>query len=291
MLKEYSEFCYNQVGSYVLEVIQYFEDIRPQLAKAGIRISLPEYLSMMFFTTAMVALFTLVIGGTFMVLTTGLAGIMIALIATVVLSIVSLLGFYLYPSIMMSSRASKIKDTLPFATMYLSTLAGTGTPLPKIFENLSEVDEYGEISKEANNIARDINTFGMDVSEALERSANRSPSEDYKELMWGINHVMTTGGSLREFLNQRSETLMNSYKRRIEEFSEQLSLLVEMYITVVVVGSIIFTSMSAVMSTISQNLAPDQIVAIQIGAIFFGLPLISGMFIILVQGMSPGGIR
>ena len=291
MLKEYSEFCYNQVGSYVLEVIQYFEDIRPQLAKAGIRISLPEYLSMMFFTTAMVALFTLVIGGTFMVLTTGLAGIMIALIATVVLSIVSLLGFYLYPSIMMSSRASKIKDTLPFATMYLSTLAGTGTPLPKIFENLSEVDEYGEISKEANNIARDINTFGMDVSEALERSANRSPSEDYKELMWGINHVMTTGGSLREFLNQRSETLMNSYKRRIEEFSEQLSLLVEMYITVVVVGSIIFTSMSAVMSTISQNLAPDQIVAIQIGAIFFGLPLISAMFIILVQGMSPGGIR
>ena len=291
MLKEYSEFCYNQVGSYVLEVIKYFEDIRPQLAKAGIRISLPEYLSMMFFTTAMVALFTLVIGGTFMVLTTGLAGIMIALIATVVLSIASLLGFYLYPSIMMSSRASKIKDTLPFATMYLSTLAGTGTPLPKIFENLSEVDEYGEISKEAKNIARDINTFGMDVSEALERSANRSPSEDYKELMWGINHVMTTGGSLREFLNQRSETLMNSYKRRIEEFSEQLSLLVEMYITVVVVGSIIFTSMSAVMSTISQNMTPDQIVAIQIGAIFFGLPLISAMFIILVQGMSPGGIR
>jgi flagellar protein FlaJ len=291
MLKEYAEFCYNQVGSYVLEVVQYFEDLRPQLAKAGIKISLPEYLSMMFFTTGILALFTLVIGGTFMVLTTGIAGIMIAFIATIVLSVASALGFYLYPSIMMSSRASQIKDTLPFATMYLSTLAGTGTPLPKIFQNLSEVDEYGEVSEEAENIARDINTFGMDVSEALERSANRSPSEDYKELMWGINHVMTTGGSLREFLNQRAQSLMNNYKRRIEEFSEQLSLLVEMYITVVVVGSIIFTSMSAVMSTISQNLTPDQIVAIQIGAIFFGLPLISAMFIILVQGMAPGGIR
>ena len=291
MLKEYAEFCYNQVGSYVLEVVEYFEDLRPQLAKAGIKISLPEYLSMMFFTTAVLALFTLVIGGTFMVLTTGIAGIMIAFIATIVLSVASALGFYLYPSIMMSSRASQIKDTLPFATMYLSTLAGTGTPLPKIFENLAEVDEYGEVSEEAQNIARDINTFGMDVSEALERSANRSPSEDYKELMWGINHVMTTGGSLREFLNQRAQSLMNNYKRRIEEFSEQLSLLVEMYITVVVVGSIIFTSMSAVMSTISQNLTPDQIVALQIGAIFFGLPLISAMFIILVQGMAPGGIR
>ncbi len=291
MLKEYAEFCYNQVGSYVLDVVQYFEDLRPQLSKAGIDISLPEYLSMMFFTIGLVGLFTLTIGGTAMVLISGIAGIMMAFIASIVLSVVTALGFYIYPSIMISSRASKIKDTLPFATMYLATLSGTGTPLPKIFENLSEVDEYGEVSREARNISRDINTFGMDVSEALERSANRSPSEDYKELMWGINHVITTGGSLRDFLNQRAESLMNDYKRRIEEFSEQLSLLVEMYITVVVVGSIIFTSMSAVMSTISQNMTPDQIVAIQIGAIFFGLPLISAMFIILVQGMAPGGIR
>ena len=169
MLKEYAEFCYNQVGSYVLEVVQYFEDLRPQLAKAGIKISLPEYLSMMFFTTGILALFTLVIGGTFMILTTGIAGIMIAFIATIVLSVASALGFYLYPSIMISSRASKIKDTLPFATMYLSTLAGTGTPLRKIFDNLAEVDECGEVSEEAENNARDINTVGLDVSEALER--------------------------------------------------------------------------------------------------------------------------
>lgn len=291
MLEEYAEFCYNQVGGYVLEVVDYFEDLRPQLSRAGIEISLPEYLSMMFFSIGLVSLFAITVGGTLLVLATGIMGIFIALIVSVVSSLLTGLLFYIYPSILMRSRASKIKDTLPFATMYLATLSGTGTPLPKIFENLSEVDEYGEVSKEAGKIARDINTFGMDVNEALERSANRSPSEDYQELMWGINHVMTTGGSLREFLDERSERLMSDYKRRIEEFSESLSLLVEMYITVVVVGSIIFTSMSAVMSTISQNLTPDQIVAIQIGAIFFGLPLISAMFILLVQGLSPGGIR
>jgi flagellar protein FlaJ len=175
--------------------------------------------------------------------------------------------------------------------MYLATLAGTGTPLPQIFKNLSETDEYGEVSREAEKIARDIETFGMDISEALEKSANRNPSEDYKELMWGINHVMTTGGSLREFLQQRSQKLMNDYKRRVQEFSKNLSLLVEMYITVVVVGSIIFTSMSAVMSTLSPNMSDNLIVGVQLIAIFFGLPLVSGMFIVLVRGMSPGGIR
>jgi len=291
MLEEYSEFCYNQVGSYALNLVDYFEDLRPKLSKAGIEITLPEYLSMMLFSTGLIALLSLAIGGTFLVVTMGISGILMSVILAIVSTVVSGLGFYIYPAILISSRASRIRDTLPFATMYLSTLAGTGTPLPQIFKNLGEVDEYGEVSKEAQKIARDVETFGMDVSEALERSANRNPSEDYKELMWGINHTITTGGSLRDFLHQRAQTLMNDYKRRIEEFSQSLSLLVEMYITVVVVGSIIFTSMSAVMSSISPDMSPNLIVGVQLLSIFFGLPLISGMFIILVQGLAPGGIR
>ena len=291
MLEEYSEFCYNQVGSYALDLVDYFEDLRPKLSKAGIEITLPEYLSMMIFSVGIVALLSLAVGGTFLIVSMGISGMLMSIILTIVTSVLAALGFYIYPAILISSRASKIRDTLPFATMYLSTLAGTGTPLPQIFKNLGEVDEYGEVSKEAEKIARDIETFGMDVSEALERSANRNPSEDYKELMWGINHTITTGGSLRDFLHQRAQTLMNDYKRRIEEFSQSLSLLVEMYITVVVVGSIIFTSMSAVMSSISPDMSPNLIVGVQLLSIFFGLPLISAMFIILVQGLAPGGIR
>ena len=291
MLESYASFCYDQVGTYTLEVIDYFEDLRPKLQKAGIEISLPEYVSMMFFTSGTLALLTFVVGSTFFILSSGISGVLMGFIATLVLTVLSLFLFYIYPSILVSDRASKIRDTLPFATMYLATLAGTGTPLPQIIKNLSETEEYGEVSKEAEKIARDIETMGMDVSDALEKSANRSPSQDYKELMWGINHVITTGGSLREFLEQRADKLMQDYKRRVEEFSETLSLLVEMYITVVIVGSIIFTSMSAVMSSISQDMSNTLIVGIQLTGIFFVLPLVSGMFILLVRGLSPGGIR
>jgi len=51
MLEDYAEFCYNQIGSYTLDYIDYFEDLRPQLSKANIKISLPEYISMMLFST------------------------------------------------------------------------------------------------------------------------------------------------------------------------------------------------------------------------------------------------
>jgi len=291
MLEQYSDFCYDQVGGYALNYLQHFEELREHLNKANIDITLPEYVSMLFFTTGVTGLGTFLFLGTLFTLSMGASGIVFALFISIISSLLTGFGFYLYPKIMMKSRASKIRDTLPFATMYLATLSGTGTSLPEIFKNLAEVDEYGEVSKEAEKISRDIETFGMDVGEALERAANRTPSDDFKELVWGINHVITTGGSLKKFLKQRSDKLMDDYQRRIQDFSETLSLLVEMYITVIIVGSIIFTSMSAVISSISSNISPSLLVNIQVAFIFFGIPIISGMFILLVDGMSPGGIR
>lgn len=290
MLERYAEFCYNQIGSYVLDYLNYFEDLRPQISKANIEVSLPEYVAMLVFSTGISTVFSLFVIGTIMVMGSGLTGAIMAVAFSMVIGAATMLVFYLYPSILIRNRASKIRDTLPFATMYMSTLAGTGTAVQDLFSVLAQQEEYGEVSREAEKIDRDIETFGMDISEALRKAADRTPSKDFKELMWGMNHVITSGGSLRDFLQERARTLMNDYQRRVEEFAEQLSLLVEMYITIVIVGSIIFTSMSAVMSSFT-TFSGNTIVVMQVLSIFVGLPLISGMFILLVRGISPGGVR
>lgn len=291
MFERYASFCYDQIGSYTLNYLNYFEDLRPQLSKANLQVSLPEYVSAMVLSTFFIWLSTLTILGITLMIGSGAAGLIYGLILSLISGTVTLVGFYLYPSLIMKSRASKIQDTLPFAAMYLSTLAGTGTSVPKLFKVLSEVEEYGEVAKEAEKISRDIQTFNMDTNEALKNAAERTPSEEFKNLMWGMNHTLTSGGSLRSFLRERADALMNDYRRRVEEFSETLSLLVEMYITVVIVGSIIFTSMSLVMSSFSPNMSTSLIVKVQVLSVFIGLPLISGMFILLVSGLSPGGIR
>lgn len=290
MLEKYANFCYDQIGSYALELVEYFEDLRPQLSRADIPASLPEYISMMLFSSGAVFISSLFLLGSILSVTMGISGFIFSLALSIILPALTFLGLYMLPSVMMRQRASKIRDSLPFATMYMSTLAGTGTSTSELFRNLAEAEQYGEISKEAEKIHSDIDSFGMDISEALQRAAERTPSDDFKDLMWGMNHALTSGGSLRAFLQERAETLMNDYERRIESFSDQLSLLVEMYITLVIVGSIVFTSMSAVMSSFTA-VSGQNIVIIQIAAIFFGLPLISGMFILLVRGMAPGGIR
>lgn len=288
-LEDYSDFCYGQVGGLALSVVPYVEGFNMTLNRANIDVSLPEFVAMAIFSTMMTGLTVFSMLGMIFFINSGLAGLVTAFMFAVIVSIIAAAMFYIWPILTVSNRATVIRDMLPFATMYLSTLAGTGSSVSEIFTQLSEVDEYDEVAEEAKKISRDIETLGMDVSEALERGAERTPSEDFEELLRGLEHVITTGGSVREFLQQRSAKLMDDYERRIEQFADQLGLLVEMYITIVIVGSIIFTAMSAVMSSFT-GFEPTLIVTIQVLLIFFGLPLISAMFIIFIRGMAPGGI-
>lgn len=288
-LKDYAEIAYDQFGGLALELVPYFQDFNMTLNKANIKLSLPEYIALSIGFVVTCCLFVLSVFGTIFTLSSGLSGLLSAILFTFVMAILASGLTYIFPVMKVTNRASIIRDMLPFAVMYLSTLAGTGSSISEMFENLAKVDEYGEVSEEAAKIHRDIDTFGMDINEALRRGAERTPSEDFEELLRGMEHILTTGGSVREFLRERAAKLMDDYERRIEKFSDQLGLLVEMYITIVVVGSIIFTAMSAVMSSFT-GFAPGFIVALQAVLIFIGLPLISGMFILFIKGIAPGGI-
>lgn len=288
-LKKYAEIAYDQFGGLALELVPHFQDFNMTLNKANIKLSLPEYIALSIGFVFTTTVFTLAMFGTIFTLSSGLSGLLSAIFISILVGVLSAGLTYIFPVLKVTNRASVIRDMLPFATMYLSTLAGTGSSIAEMFENLSKVDEYGEVSEEAAKIHRDIDTFGMDVNEALIRGAERTPSEDFEELLRGMEHILTTGGSVRDFLRERAAKLMDDYERRIEKFSDQLGLLVEMYITIVVVGSIIFTAMSAVMSSFT-GFAPGFIVALQAVLIFVGLPLISGMFILFIKGIAPGGI-
>ncbi|MFB6076693.1 MAG: type II secretion system F family protein, partial [Candidatus Nanohaloarchaea archaeon] len=225
----YVDFADRHVGHIAAELEQYFEDLGNDLILADMNMTLHEYLSMTVLSS--VAVF-----GVFAVMLTAGMGLMAGTtsgwISAVIIGLFVgvFLAFYLYPSVQVGRRRSNIENNLPFATMYLSTVAGTGTPPAALFELLGEFDEYGEVSDEARNISRDIYTFGAGTTEALRGAAKRTPSDKFKELLWGINSILTTGGDLRAYLQEKSESFMQDYRRSLDEFTDTLSLLVEMYI-------------------------------------------------------------
>lgn len=286
----YTRVADRLVGNIATYVTEYFQDLSDDLILADMGYTLHEYLSVAIFTSFIVFFSATISISLIVGIMTGsvsgiVSGLIMGLFVGVFIGVGSFMAFYVYPSVMVGQRRSNIDNNLPFATMYLSTIAGTGTPPAALFDLLGDFDEYGEVSEEARNISRDIYTFGAGTTEALRGAAERTPSEKFKELLWGINSILTTGGDLRAYLQEESEKFMSDYRRQLDEFTDTLSLLVEMYITLVIVGSVFLIIISTIMSALGGN--PLLIISIQIFTVVFLLPLAAIMFILIVKGASP----
>ncbi|MDP7080395.1 MAG: type II secretion system F family protein [Candidatus Undinarchaeales archaeon] len=287
--EEYLRFSYSLFGSLVESYGSSLADIRNDLRKASIRLTAEEYVSAAIMSSLILPILLLVPTGVLMILLDPFAPNTIIIVAFgavfgwTFMFVAVLTMFYIYPAIIVSGKKKSIDNILPFATTYLATMAGSGMPPQNIFKIMSKFDQYGDVSQEAKLITRDIEIFGMDVPTALERASGRQASEQFKDLLWDIKDTITTGGDLKILLHEKSREYMNVYRRSLDSYVEQLSMLVEMYITVVIVGSVFFVVMSAVMTVMGGG---DIMPLLQKGMLIM-LPLAADGFIVMVMTMSP----
>jgi len=193
-----------------------------------------------------------------------------------------------YPKLIIREKAKHIDNILPFATLYLSTVASSKLPVHKIFEIFSKFGEYGELTDEMRSIKNDIDVFGLDVNTALERAVERSPSKLLKEMMWGMLSTIRAGGDLAVYLKETAINLMNEYRRKLYEFSHQLAIYIEVYLTSIVLGAIFFTILTSIMSGIAAGASTSNIIVLQFLLIFIFMPLISILFILMLKSITPG---
>lgn len=284
----YVYFSYRLFGDAAKAMKPYFLDIRDDLQRANINFTLEEYLSTAAFTVSM----TFFLEAVFLAFIFGFLGfsIPVTLLLSITLSMtisgVLLFLFYTYPATLSKNRENKIKKILPFAVSYMATIASSRLPPIVLFKTLSSFREYGEVTEESKNITRDVEVFGMTFSAAVKKQAKRTPSRDFRELLWGINSLLTSGGDLEFFLKQKSDELMGDYRRRIRKYSQDISLFVEIYLTLIITGSIFFIVLSSVISSISGGLGT---IVVQSFAIFVLLPLFSIGFILILKSISPIG--
>ncbi|MEM5771940.1 MAG: type II secretion system F family protein [Candidatus Aenigmatarchaeota archaeon] len=265
----------------------YFESIRPDLLKSGIEISFIEYVYVTIFVTFLVFLSEFILFSIiFTILFANMIlGILFSFTTSLFTSLIIFFFFYIYPSIEAGKRKKKIEDALPFATTYMATIAGSGAPNISVFKLLADFKEYGEISKEGEKIYRDVSAFGMDLSGAIRKTATRTPSTLFKELLWGMDTVISTGANLSDYLHDKSRSYLQEYKRRLQNYSSTVSLLMEVYLTVILVGSIFFVIMTSLMSMFGGG--TGTILLMQFFVVFFGLPFVSIGFIFLLKGLAP----
>jgi flagellar protein FlaJ len=208
---------------------------------------------------------------------------------------ITVLAFFVityYPRIIIKEKAKSLDNDLPFATLYLSTVSSAKLPLHKTFQIFAKFSGYGEITNEVNFITNDVEAFGLDINTALQRAIDRTTSKNFKEVIWGLLSTIRIGGDVSIYLKEKARSFVDEYRRKLYEFSHQLTLYIEVYLTAIILGAIFFTIMTAIMSGMGGGggfgVGMDTI-TLQFLLIFIFLPLISTVFIILIKSISPSG--
>jgi archaellum biogenesis protein FlaJ (TadC family) len=287
----YTKISFRFFSQVSEQVSEYFSELKQNLRKARIKLSLQEYLSIVIMTCFVVFLSTFPAFAMFFgfIFAQPVLAFVSALSLCLGLTVATMFVFLQYPKILIAEKAKSIDNALPFAALYLSTVASSKLPLHKIFEIFSKYSEYGELTNEIKSITTDMEIFGADINTALERGIERSPSKALKEMLWGILSTIQSGGDLSKYLKEVSVTLINEYRRKLYEFSHQLTLYIEVYLTAMVLGAIFFTILSSILSGLGEG-GPSTIsvITLQFLIIFIFMPAVSVLFILLVKSITPG---
>lgn len=286
--KSFSKIAFKFFGRHLEPYVKNFDSIKVDLLKSDLELSLSEYVYAMTMACLLVFIFAfpVLVVLTAVALRNAALAFIFSFTASIFVTMTIFFFFYSFPSFVAERRRKKIETALPFAATYMATVAASGAPPTTMFNVLSEFKEYGEVSKEAEKITRDVNAFGMDLISAIRKTAARTPSPELKELLWGLDTVITIGGNVSEYLHDKSKLYMEENRRRLQVFGQTLSILIEVYLTLVLVGSIFLVIMTSIMSIFGggSNLG---ISFIQFLVIFVLLPVVSAGFIVLLKIMAP----
>jgi flagellar protein FlaJ len=164
---------------------------------------------------------------------------MINSIVCIIIPICTFFAFYLYPYSERKSIAKKIDQELPFVTIHMSAIAGSGIEPSQIFKIIALGREYPYTKQEIKKVLNQINIYGYDLVSSLKNSARTTSSSKLAELFNGFATTISSGGELAEFLDKRAESLMFDYRLEKEKQTKIAETFMDIYISVVIAAPMI----------------------------------------------------
>jgi archaeal flagellar protein FlaJ len=262
-----------------------FPQVKSSLEKARIKIYPPTYISLMLFS----AILTLPISviGAFLALITGF----LPLLILVPLPLFVIGGFLAIPMSNASDRSQNLEREIPFAAAYISVMASGGIAPYSSFKRLTEVDLMPAMSKEARDIIKDVEVFGIDPLSALESASKKTPLDIFKDFLGGYASTVIIGGDIGHYLERKAEDIFKARALRVKAAAERLGMLLETFIIVMVMMSLCFYILFAV-NNIQGGTAsgPSNDISQYSGILLYTYiftPMLSCLFIYLAHSMQP----
>jgi len=281
---------YRLFGAHAQMITSRFTAFKQIYQKSGITRLHESYMALMLFTSLVVFISTFAIGALLhhiLFNLTLLQYLVAVLTFSCIISLTVPIIFILYPLYLLGQKKKEIDANLVYTTGYMGVLSAGGIPIERMFERVAQVEQRPAIKNLAKRVITNIKIFGLDVTSSLRDVTLCSPSEDFSKLLIGITNTVKTSGDLKNLLKFETDSLLHTKREQLKKTLGTLIALGEVYIAAMVMGPIVFIVMLTILSimgNVTFGLSPAEQLNL---LVFFGLPTICTVFIIILNGVVP----
>ena len=281
-------FAYNLFNKRIDKVLPHFKDIRVQLRTSGIKVTFKAYISLMFLTSIIAFIATMIATPLLLPLLLGISAlsptnILLSVMFATLAFIFTLILFYVYPGIIASNRKIPIENNLPYISSFLTLLSSSNVPPSMIFRSMARIDTLSEVKQEFSNIVRDVEIFGKDLMNSILDNVKYTPNNKLREILKGYVATVRTGGNPTEYLRIATDNISRERMSKLDIMLESLSAIAEIYILVLVAMPLLFVVLLATLGMIGSGgmgMNPAWILYI---LTYVGIPLMAAVIIVLVS--------
>ena len=286
----YKKLSNGVFGGLAKSSVSSFSSLKPHLMGAGLGVLLETWIAMIYLTTVLAYLASLagLLALSLFIPFDFMTFMYMVIFGPVMVASMAFAFFYIYPVQKSTSMRNSIDNNLPFALAHMSAIASSGIPPEFMFEMLTGFKEYGQVSRQAGLVVRNIKTFGMSSVNAIAEVAKRTPSPSFKQILSGIQSTIEKGGNLTQYLEEMSERALFEYRIKRENYAKTLSTYADFYTAVLISAPIMMIVVLGMMSVIGGDIMGMAATDLIFLMTWLVIPLVNILFIAFLQISYPG---
>ena len=278
LLNSLEGWSYRVFGRIAPKFLGNVFEFKDQLKSAGMKIYAETYVTMMF----MSALLTIPVSVIAIILLYFTK--LLFLIFLVPMPFYMMIVFMITPLMKAGERGHSLEREMPFAAAYITVMATGGISPYMSIKRLSRVELMPATRREAREIMRDVEIFGIDPLSALEDSAKTNPLDIYRDFIAGYASTVIVGGDINHFLESKTHDIFKARSMRIKAAAERLGTLLESFVIVMVLMSLCFYILFSVDAIYSTGVSMYSTMILYT---YVFAPMLSIVFIYLAHDMQP----
>ncbi len=220
-------------------------ELKNDLVGANMPFLVQNYFSKVLFFTIVSVFLGIFFGAGVFLLT---ANILVSILISFFIPMSVFIFAYSYPSLKRGSFEKKIGEELPFATIYMAAISSSDLEPTKMFRLIANSKEYPAIGMEMRKVVNQLDLYGYNLATALTNASKGIKNEKLAELFSGIAINITSGGSLKNYLEKKAENLLVDYKLDRQRYNSVAETFMDVYISLLITAPLILMIVFVVMS-------------------------------------------